>query len=531
MSKYFIIILLLIAINIAPTNAVIRVCNDGAYIAKCYLESRSLNFGFRVRRQDTGLFPVAQCATMNVPVEAFWNRLECKELVFIAIYKSIFVQEFASAMFSLDFFFAPVSKEKQSDLFNMTTSDGVTVRHPPISISDIHPRLDIDTISILSSQSDSIQHLSYNESDDEDKGLVASTSARLHDSINQTYQPSALKKDWIMYLTKPTDSNHAKHHQSSSDNESSSSISDGDDDDDESEQGYIEDPWTINIVQREYYTKQFQNLQSDTTKVINGHIAKEFFERSNLPTSELSQIWNLSDVNHDGALSLAEFCTAMHLVVLRLNGFQLPDELPSQLQPFTPLIDLSDSTATDNWATFQQKTDSPKQFTHAQPIADNHRIVAPVAVRLSPPLPPPPPPQPSVPVQTTKPPPLPPRTSVNDTPQRNLNNNTSTNTTPHLYNRTRPSMTSPPVHQQSDPNVLLGQIRDLLQPDHLQELSSIISTSSTSNEQFDSALSQVKTRNSILKAQLKHWEDRLTDLIDKRISLELQLKVQQQHHQ
>ncbi|CAF0837424.1 unnamed protein product [Adineta ricciae] len=92
MSKYFIIILLLIAINIAPTNAVIRVCNDGAYIAKCYLESRSLNFGFRVRRQDTGLFPVAQCATMNVPVEAFWNRLECKELVFIAIYKKLLEQ-------------------------------------------------------------------------------------------------------------------------------------------------------------------------------------------------------------------------------------------------------------------------------------------------------------------------------------------------------------------------------------------------------------------------------------------------------
>ena len=154
----------------------------------------------------------------------------------------------------------------------MTTSDGVTVRHPPISISDIHPRLDIDTISILSSQSDSIQHLSYNESDDEGKGLVGSTSARLHDSINQTYQPSALKKDWIMYLSKPTDSNHAKNHQSSSDNDSSSSISDGDDDDDESEQGYIEDPWTINIVQREYYTKQFQNLQSDTTKVINGRL-------------------------------------------------------------------------------------------------------------------------------------------------------------------------------------------------------------------------------------------------------------------
>jgi hypothetical protein len=431
----------------------------------------------------------------------------------------------------------------------MATSDGVTLRHAPIPISDIHPRLDIDTISILSSQSDSIQHLSYNESDDEGKGLVSTNTSRLHDTINQTYQPSALKKDWIMYLSKPANNNHDKHHQSSSDNESSSSISD----DDESEQGFIEDPWTINAVQREYYTKQFQNLQTDTTKVINGkrkiiiniflhfdfilgHIAKEFFERSNLPTTELSQIWNLSDVNHDGALSLSEFSTAMHLVVLRLNGFPLPDELPSQLQPFTPLIDLSDAITTDNWANFQQKTDSPKQFTHAQPIADNHRIVAPVALRLSPP-PPPPPPQSAPPQTTTKPPPppprssqpiLPPRTGVNETPQRSSNNNSSsTNTTPYFINRTRPSMASTPQQQQSDPNILLGQIRDLLQPDHLDELSTIISTSTT-NEQFDTALNQIKSRNSILKGQLKHWEDRLTDLIDKRLSLELQLKLQQQ---
>lgn len=154
----------------------------------------------------------------------------------------------------------------------MTTSDGITIRHPGISMTDIHPRLDIDTISILSSQSDSVQHLSYNESDDEGKGLVNNNTSRLHDTINQTYQPSALKKDWIMYLTKPANGNNDNHLQSSSDNESSSpSSSDAaDDDDDESEQDFLEDPWTINTVQREYYTKQFQNLQTDTTKFING---------------------------------------------------------------------------------------------------------------------------------------------------------------------------------------------------------------------------------------------------------------------
>jgi hypothetical protein len=96
MSKIFIIILLFISSN----NAAIRICNDGAYLAKCYLESRSLSFGFQIRYYDTGLFPVAQCRSLNIPVDAVWNRLECKSLAFIAIYKSIFVQNFASAMYN-----------------------------------------------------------------------------------------------------------------------------------------------------------------------------------------------------------------------------------------------------------------------------------------------------------------------------------------------------------------------------------------------------------------------------------------------
>ena len=166
----------------------------------------------------------------------------------------------------------------------MTTSDGVTLRHPPIPMADVHPRLDIDTISILSSQSDSVQHLSsYIESDDEGRGLVGSNSSRLHEVLAQSsmtsssqHQPSAFKKDWAMYLTKTNNGHHHKHrhqHESSSDTgesddeESSSSISD---DEDDSEQDFVDDPWTINAVQREYYTKQFRYIQTDITKVISG---------------------------------------------------------------------------------------------------------------------------------------------------------------------------------------------------------------------------------------------------------------------
>ena len=165
----------------------------------------------------------------------------------------------------------------------MATSDGVTLRHPSIPMIDVHPRLDIDTISILSSQSDSVQHLSsYIESDDEGKGLVGSNSSRLHEAIAQSsslnsssqHQPSAFKKDWAMYLTKTSNGHHNKHRHhnesssdtSESDEESSSSISD----DDESEQDFVDDPWTINTVQREYYTKQFKDIQPDVSKVLSG---------------------------------------------------------------------------------------------------------------------------------------------------------------------------------------------------------------------------------------------------------------------
>lgn len=50
-------------------------------------------------------------------------------------------------------------------------------------------------------------------------------------------------------------------------------------------------------------------------------------------------------MTNDGALSFAEFCTAMHLVVLRVRNFELPDELPAKLQPYAPLIDFNSEAA------------------------------------------------------------------------------------------------------------------------------------------------------------------------------------------
>ncbi|XP_078698398.1 ralBP1-associated Eps domain-containing protein 1-like isoform X2 [Branchiostoma floridae x Branchiostoma belcheri] len=93
------------------------------------------------------------------------------------------------------------------------------------------------------------------------------------------------------------------------------------------------DPWTITQEQRDYYTAQFKTMQPDLHGLIQGTTAREFFQRSKLPIAQLSRIWDMSDVNQDGALSLEEFFAAFHLVVARRNGYDLPETLPQALMP------------------------------------------------------------------------------------------------------------------------------------------------------------------------------------------------------
>uniref|UniRef100_A0A674MID1 RALBP1 associated Eps domain containing 1 n=1 Tax=Takifugu rubripes TaxID=31033 RepID=A0A674MID1_TAKRU len=104
--------------------------------------------------------------------------------------------------------------------------------------------------------------------------------------------------------------------------------------------GY-DDPWKITDEQRQYYINQFKSIQPDLNGFIPGSAAKEFFTKSKLPILELSHIWELSDFDKDGALTLDEFCAAFHLVVARKNGYDLPEKLPESLMP--KLIDLDDS--------------------------------------------------------------------------------------------------------------------------------------------------------------------------------------------
>lgn len=103
--------------------------------------------------------------------------------------------------------------------------------------------------------------------------------------------------------------------------------------DDEDDEEDVVDVWSMSKDQQEYYGKQFQSLLgSSGGSKVSGPVAKEFFIRSKLTSSELANIWQLSDIDKDGSLNLAEFSIAMHLVVLRKKAsIEVPSSLPKSL--------------------------------------------------------------------------------------------------------------------------------------------------------------------------------------------------------
>ncbi|EAL39629.3 AGAP008180-PA, partial [Anopheles gambiae str. PEST] len=91
--------------------------------------------------------------------------------------------------------------------------------------------------------------------------------------------------------------------------------------------------YQISQTQKDYYLKQFRTIQPDVHGLVSGPVARVFFEKSRIPIDELRHIWQMCDVTRDGALNLAEFTAAMHLVVLRRNNIPVPATLPPCLLP------------------------------------------------------------------------------------------------------------------------------------------------------------------------------------------------------
>lgn len=92
------------------------------------------------------------------------------------------------------------------------------------------------------------------------------------------------------------------------------------------------DPDWIVAKDRFKYDQLFDNLNPVDGK-ITGSSAKQEMLKSKLPNSVLGKVWKLADVDKDGMLDADEFALAMHLINIKLDGNDLPPELPVHLMP------------------------------------------------------------------------------------------------------------------------------------------------------------------------------------------------------
>jgi len=95
--------------------------------------------------------------------------------------------------------------------------------------------------------------------------------------------------------------------------------------------GVGEVEWVISR-DRYKYDPIFDTLNPIDGK-ISGTSAKGEMIKSKLPNNVLGKIWKLSDVDKDGLLDIDEFALAMHLINIKVDGHDLPSELPDHLIP------------------------------------------------------------------------------------------------------------------------------------------------------------------------------------------------------
>ncbi|CAH8568017.1 unnamed protein product [Dicrocoelium dendriticum] len=95
--------------------------------------------------------------------------------------------------------------------------------------------------------------------------------------------------------------------------------------------GRYDRDWVVERF-RDAWDKTFISLKPDNG-LLTGEAVKKHLLASQLPNIVLRQIWQLSDVDHDGCLDADEFCLANYLIKLKLDGNELPSVLPAHLVP------------------------------------------------------------------------------------------------------------------------------------------------------------------------------------------------------
>ncbi|CAD6186752.1 unnamed protein product [Caenorhabditis auriculariae] len=97
------------------------------------------------------------------------------------------------------------------------------------------------------------------------------------------------------------------------------------------DKGADENEWVVSRERKQADTT-FDSL-GPINGFVSGRAAKDHMVKSKLPNSVLGKIWKLADVDKDGQLDADEFALANYLINLKLEGHELPADLPKHLVP------------------------------------------------------------------------------------------------------------------------------------------------------------------------------------------------------
>ncbi len=97
------------------------------------------------------------------------------------------------------------------------------------------------------------------------------------------------------------------------------------------DKGREDEEWIVG-KDRYKFDAAFESLGPVNGK-ISGTVARNEMMKSHLPNSVLGKVWKLADLDKDGMLDADEFALAMYLIKLKLDGVELPTELPPHLLP------------------------------------------------------------------------------------------------------------------------------------------------------------------------------------------------------
>ncbi|KAI9168209.1 endocytosis defective- protein [Blastocladiella emersonii ATCC 22665] len=88
----------------------------------------------------------------------------------------------------------------------------------------------------------------------------------------------------------------------------------------------------ISIAERDRYRDIFNSL-GPIDSVVTGEQCRSVFLKSELDPAQLKKIWELADMDRDGALDIEEFIIAMRLIYDSMNGAAIPPVLPGYMIP------------------------------------------------------------------------------------------------------------------------------------------------------------------------------------------------------